>query len=167
MTKSTKPPLVTSFDRWVSENNVSTTFEYSKGWWDYVEMIRRFATKLDVEDVIVVGHYVIRTPPPEEQLPLPAVALIGRGLTVAIKWDFGACPRWPREWTLSVRRRTPYLGPIFGLFDADVDLRGEADEGLGPEYIWGSFRQNPAQFTCEVDDEWDLAAVLRIMSFES
>jgi hypothetical protein len=27
MTKSTNGPLVTSFDRWVSENNISTSFE--------------------------------------------------------------------------------------------------------------------------------------------
>ncbi len=60
----------------------------------------------------------------------------------------------------------PYFGPIFGLFDRDVDLRGEANEGLGPDYVWGSFRENPAQFTCVVDDEWDVAAILRIMSFE-
>ena len=94
MTKSTKHPLVTSFDDWVSANNISTSFEYDKGWWDYVEMVRRFATKLDVEDVTVIGHYVIRTPPPEEWLPMPAVALIVRGLTVAMKWDFGASRRW-------------------------------------------------------------------------
>lgn len=84
MTTSTKPPLVTSFDRWVSENNIPTSFEYGKGWWDYVEMVRRFATKLDVEDVLVVCHYVIRTPPPEERLPMPGVALVGRGLTIAM-----------------------------------------------------------------------------------
>lgn len=59
-----------------------------------------------------------------------------------------------------------YLGPIFDVFDPDVDLRGEPNEGLGPDYVWGSFRKNPAQFTCEVDDAWDVAAVLRMTSFE-
>jgi hypothetical protein len=52
-------------------------------------------------------------------------------------WDFGASRRWPREWTLSVRRRSPYLGPIFDLFDPDMDLRGEANEGLSPDFVWG------------------------------
>jgi hypothetical protein len=124
-------------------------------------MIRRFAFKHDAEDVIVIGHYVVRTPPPEEKLPMPAIAIIGRGVTVAMKWDFGATSRWPREWTLSIRRRSPYLGPTFGLFDPDTDLRGEANEGLGPNYVWGPYRENPAEFTCEVEDEWDVAALLR------
>jgi hypothetical protein len=55
----------TEFDRWVGENNIPERFEYGKGWWDYVELVRRFASKFDVEDVRVVGHYVVHTPPPE------------------------------------------------------------------------------------------------------
>src|SRR6185436_14218326 len=35
---------ISEFDRWVSENNIPETFEYSKGWWDYVELVRRLAT---------------------------------------------------------------------------------------------------------------------------
>ncbi len=56
-------PLVTSFDRWVGQNNISTTFEYAKGWWDYVEIVQRFGRKFDVADVTVIGHYTMRTPP--------------------------------------------------------------------------------------------------------
>ncbi len=52
----------TEFDRWVGENNIPERFEYGKGWWDYVELVRRFASKFDVEDVWVVGHYVVHTP---------------------------------------------------------------------------------------------------------
>jgi len=50
------PAMVTEFDRWVGQNNVPARFEYGKGWWDYVEMVRRFASKFDIEDVRVVGH---------------------------------------------------------------------------------------------------------------
>src|SRR5512139_3155107 len=109
--KPTKLPLVTTFDRWVGANNIPSRFEYGKGWWDYVELVRRLAYKLDVADVIVIGSYTIRTPPPEEVLPMPAVALVGEGITVGMKWDFGAAARWPREWTVSVRRQSPYRGP--------------------------------------------------------
>jgi len=31
----------------VGENNIPAHFEYGKGWWDYVELVRRFAAKLD------------------------------------------------------------------------------------------------------------------------
>src|SRR3954466_15557006 len=32
---------ISDFDRWVSDNNISETFEYAKGWRDYVELVRR------------------------------------------------------------------------------------------------------------------------------
>lgn len=164
--KPIKVPLVTTFDRWVGANNIPSTFEYGKGWWDYVELVRRFAHKLDVADVTVIGHYTIRTPPPQEALPMPAVALVGEGIVVAMKWDFGAAARWPREWTVSVRRQSQYRGPTFGLFDPELDLRLEDVEGLAPEYVYGPYRENPAEFTCELDDEWDVATLLRLLFHE-
>ena len=157
---------VTSFDRWVGANNIPTTFEYGKGWWDYVELVQRFGRKFRAADVTVIGQYAIRTPPPEEVLPMPAVALIADGITVALKWNFGRMRKWPLEWTVSVRRRSPYLGPTFGLFDVNVDLRNEHIDGLAPDYVFGSYRQDPAEFTCEVEDEWDVATLLRFVFHE-
>jgi len=157
---------ITEFDRWVGANNILTTFEYGKGWWDYVELIRRFSHKFEVADVRVVGHYFVHTPPPEEVLPMPAVALSGHGVMVALKWDFGARCRWPLEWTVSVRRRSPYLGPTFGLFDPAFDLRAHSAEGLSPELVFGPYRQNQAEFSCELEDEWDVATLLRFVFHE-
>jgi hypothetical protein len=127
----------------------------------------RFSSKFDLDDVRVIGHYTIRTPPPEEKLPMPAVALAGRGVLVALKWDFGAMRQWPFQWTVSVRRRSPYLGPIFGLFEPSLDLRGERVEGLAPDFVFGPYRENPAEFTCEVEDEWDAATLLRLVLHEA
>jgi hypothetical protein len=159
--------MVTAFDQWVGENNISSHFEYGKGWWDYVELVRRFASKFDVEDVRVVGHYVVHTPPPEEELPMPAIALTRRGVMAALKYDFGGRARWPKEWTVSVRRPVPYRGPTFGLFDPSVDLRQARVEGLAPDLVFGSHRENQAEFSCELDDEWDVAMLLRVAFFET
>jgi hypothetical protein len=153
---------VTEFDRWVSENNIPPRFEYSKGWWDYVELIRRFAFKFGVEDVRIAGHYIVRTPPPEENLPMPAVTLTRNGVMAAIKWDFGATARWPKEWIVSLRLRSPYRGPTFGLFDTGVDLRKVPVDGLPPDVVFGPYRENQTEFTCELDDEWDVATLLRV-----
>ena len=79
---------------------------------------------------------------------------------------FGAACRWPREWTVSVRRRAPYLGPTFGLFDPTIDLRGERNEGLAPAYMFGPYRENPSEFTCELEDDWDVATLLRFVFHE-
>jgi hypothetical protein len=157
----------TEFDRWVGQNNIPERYEYGKGWWDYVELIRRFSFKFQAADVRVVGHYVVETPPPEENLPMPAVALAGKGVAVAIKWDFGALCRWPREWTLSVRRQSPYRGPTFGLFDPALDLRAERIDGFAPDWVFGPYRENQSEFTCELDDEWDVATLLRFVFHEA
>jgi hypothetical protein len=155
------------FDRWVGENNIARTFQYGKGWWDYVELIRRFADKFDVEDVRLVGEYIVRTPPPEEALPMPAVALVRPRAMVAMKWDFGATARWPTEWTVTVRRSSPYLGPTFGLFDPMADLRTRRVEGLEPDLVLPPYRQSPSAFTCELEDEWDVATLLRFVFYEA
>jgi hypothetical protein len=159
--------MVTDFDRWVGEHNIPPHFEYGKGWWDYVELVRRFASKFDVEDVRVVGHYIVETPPPEEMLPMPAVAMTRRGIMAALKYDFGGLARWPKEWTISVRRPAPYRGPTFGLFDPNVDLRQLRVDGLAPALVFASYRENQAEFTCEVEDEWDAAMLLRLVFSET
>lgn len=59
-------------------------------------------------------------------VPMPAVAISVPGLTVALRYDFGS---WSLkheeicEWVMSVERRTPYRGPLFALFDENLDLR--------------------------------------------
>ena len=44
---------ITTFDRWVGENNIPDTYEYSRGWWDYVEIVRRLSSKFNIADVRV------------------------------------------------------------------------------------------------------------------
>jgi hypothetical protein len=153
---------ITEFDHWVGDNNIPAEFEYSKGWWDYVELVRRLASKFDMGDVRVIGHYEISTPPPSEQLPMPAVALAREGVVIAVKWDFGA-KGWPDEWTVSVARRSPYLGPTCNLFDVDRDLRDEGVPGLEPDHLFGPYRKDASRFTCKLADEWDLVALLTLV----
>jgi hypothetical protein len=158
---------ITDFDHWVAKNNLPDTFRFAKGWWDYVEIVRRLGSKLGVAAVRVVGQYTIDTPAPEEQLPMPVVALEQPGALVALTWDFGIACRWPREWTLSILRRSPYGGPTFGLFDPRFDLRRERVVRLPPALVFGPYHDNPAEFSCEVEDEWDVATLLRLVLYET
>jgi hypothetical protein len=161
---------ISEFDKWVSGHNIPETFEYGKGWWDYVELVRRFAARLDTEDVRVIGHYVVDTPPPRELLPMPAIALSIPGVTFALRFDFGSWS-WKHddrsEWVVSVDRRSPYRGPLFGLFDENRDLRTIGVEGLAPSFLFGSYRQDPSRFSCLLRDEWDVATLLRLMAHEA
>ena len=98
---------------------------------------------------------------------MPIVALERPRALAALRLDFGGMRRWPLEWTVSIRRRSPYLGPTFGLFDPARDLRGERTEGLAPDFLFGSYRENPAQFSCELADEWDVATLMRLVFYEA
>lgn len=157
-----------SFDRWVNNNNIPASFEYGKGWWDYIELVRRFAYYLEAKEVHVVGHYHIDTPPPCERLPMPAVALETADVTFALRHDFGAFSirRDLREWVVTVKRRSRYTGPLFGLIDETEDLRDAGVDGLSPDYLFGPYREDPARFTALLRDEWDVAALMRILAHE-
>ena len=98
---------------------------------------------------------------------MPAVVLTHRGVSVALKFDFGALARWPKEWTVSVRRPAPYRGPLFGLFDPGVDLRKEGVEGFPAELVLPAYSKNQAEFTCELEDEWEVAMLLRLVFYEA
>jgi hypothetical protein len=160
--------LISAFDRWVGCNNIAPTFEYAKGWWDYVELVRRFADYLDTDDVLVIGHYLVDTPPPCERLPMPAVAIRRPGVTFALRFDFGrlSLRLHSREWAVSVLRRSKYCGPLFGLFDETEDLTHAGLDGLAPDYLFGPYRADPARFTCLLRDEWDVAMLMRLMAHE-
>lgn len=107
-----KAVVVSELDVWVAENNIPDHFEYGKGWWDYVELIRTFAARLDSNDVRVVGHCIVETMPPVELLPMPAVAIVTPGATFAFRHDFGTWsikqPVAFSEWVVSVDLAAPY-----------------------------------------------------------
>lgn len=93
----------------------------------------------------MIGHYIVDTSPPQEQLPMPAVALSVPGVTFALRFDFGSWS-WKHEdqaeWVVSVDRRSPYRGPLFGLFDENLDLRSFGVDGLTPDFLFGPYREN-------------------------
>jgi len=46
---------------------------------------------------------------------------------------------------------------LFGLFDPS----------LSPGYVFGPYRGNQSEFTCELEDEWDVATLLRLIFHET
>ncbi len=155
-------------DTWISDNNPPDHLEYGKGWWDYVELLQRLTAKLEPDEVRVVGTYIVETPPPEEQLTMPAVVFELPHVSFAVRFDFGHNPtRDFRDWIVSISRRSPYHGPLFGLIDPDEDLRPLGVTGLGDDWLFGPYRENAARFTCALEDEWDLWALVRLLAHEA
>lgn len=152
---------LTSFDRWVNDNNPPVHLEYGKGWWDYIEILRRLMGKFGIEEAEVIGTYAMKTPPPHEKLHMPVVKMKMRGVEFIVKYDFGTVPE---TWTVSVHNPGAKAGPTLGLFDEKMDLRLKRVDGLRAQWVYPPYSGSPAQFSCELEDEWDLAALLRLVS---
>lgn len=147
-------------DHWVNNNNPADHLQYRKGWWDYIVTLRRLAWKFNVDCLEVVGTYKMGTPPPEEILLMPVVKLVAGATEFIVKYDFGT---FPEAWTVSVKAAANMHQSTLGLFRTDAELRGKTIDGFDSSMIFGPYAENPAQFTCEVEDEWDLAALFWIV----
>jgi hypothetical protein len=151
--------LPMDFDRWVNDNNPDERLQYRKGWWDYIELIRRLMSKFEAQEAQVVAAYVMGTPPPQEELLMPVVKFAVGPTEYVFKYDFGV---FPECWTVSIKNAASTVRPILGLFDDKQDLRGDVIAGFENEWIHGPYCSDPTHFTCEIQDEWDLAALVRL-----
>ena len=150
-----------SFDQWVNDNNPPIHMEYGKGWWDYIETLRRVIDKFEVDEAKVIATYTMKTPPPQEELLMPVVKLNIRGVELVVKYDFGA---FPETWTVSVRNASAETGATLDLFDERMDLRLKRVDGFQAGWVFPPFAESPTRFSCELVDEWDLAALVRLVT---
>ena len=129
---------------------------YGKGWWDYVEILRCLSDKFEIAELEVVGTYVMKTPPPQEELLMPVVKLKMDSVELIVKYDFGV---FPAKWTISVKGSRSTIGSTFGLFE-NVDLRQRTITGFASDWVYPPYSESPSRFSCELDDEWDVAAFI-------
>ena len=99
---------------------------------------------------------------------MPAVAIDARGVSFALRFDFGSLSirLGQREWAVTVQRQSRYVGPLFGLISETEDLRNAGLDGLMPGHLFGPYRENQARFTALVRDDWQVAMLMRIMAHE-
>lgn len=90
------------FNQWVSNNNPSPESNYQKGFWDWVESVRRLSSLLRFgplgkheAELSVVGTITYQTPPPSEQITLPVVALKTDTFIAHMAWWFSVEPFLP------------------------------------------------------------------------
>ena len=145
-------------DHWVNDNNPPAHLQYGKGWWDYVETLRRLVDKFEIAHADVVAMYSMRTPPPEEELCMPVVRLRTATAELLVKYDFGT---YPDAWTVSASVPKHPIGSTFGLFDPDQ--RFGKVPGFESAWIYPPYSESPNHFSCELRDEWDLAAFVRLV----
>ncbi len=151
------------FNKWVNDNNPDSSLSYGKGWWDYIEFIRLICDKFNCSKISVVSTYIMETPPPQEKLLMPVVLLKIKQIQFIMKTDFGVLPPY---WTLSIIRNDDSDFKTYGIFNTKEDLRRPSIPGFCKEWIFPPYSKSHTKFTCRVDDEWDVYALIKIITVD-
>lgn len=152
---------ILDFDRWVNDNNPDPKLSYGKGWWDFVEIIRRLAWRLDLKDISTAATFALHTPPPPEVLNSPVVRILTPQYCVYLKEDFG---QFSAPWTLSVERYTQGTIANLALFLADELPDQRSLQGFESDWVFPPFSESETRFTARVEDELDVYAILRLLT---
>lgn len=153
-----------NWNQWVNDNNPSRELQYGKGWWDYIEIVRRITGKFGIENVQVVATYTMHTPPPKETLFMPVLKFGNQKANIIIKNDFG---NYPETFTCSIDLFDNALGEIYHLFDPARDLRTGKIDGFQKDWVYEPYSINKSRFTFELIDEWDLMTMAQLIFHDS
>lgn len=137
----------TKLDKWVSNNNPPDTKQFSKGWWDFIELCRELQD-IHKADCRVIATIEILTPPPTETLEMPIVQLTTNDSIVTIKNDFG---QWPYEYVCSIKTLKPFK-TIYGLFDPQEELHERLTKAMPKAHRYPTHKHNQQAFTCALPD---------------
>jgi hypothetical protein len=154
---------ITELERWLGEHRPSDSSHWGVAFWDHIELVQRWLSKFSFPKARALGEYIIHTPPPEEVLAMPLIELERDGLRVVLKMDFSR-PDFPHEWVVTVRSSVPIRHIPLGLFDPTAPIHPRAVSGIPDEHLLVPHAENPAEFSCQLVDDWDVATLLRITS---
>tara|TARA_Y100001960_G_scaffold331182_1_gene427371 strand:+ start:2004 stop:2507 length:504 start_codon:yes stop_codon:yes gene_type:complete len=163
-----------TLNNWITENHIlQEKKNYSKGWWDYIELVRKIESKTNAK-IEVFSEYEIMTPPPSEFLKLPLIKLSYNDADIYIKEDFsngGFLDCWmvsviSKKEVINIRK---YINDIKtkeelkekGFLDKvyDNQIKVFKKENL----LFNSYNDNQKKFTFTVEDEYDLFTAINII----
>lgn len=163
-----------TLNNWITENHIlQEKKNYSKGWWDYIELVRRIESKTNAK-IEVFSEYEIMTPPPSEFLKLPLIKLSYSDADIYIKEDFsngGFLDCWmvsvvSKKEIINIRKhindiKTKEELKEKGFLDKvyDNQIKVFKKENL----LFNSYNDNQKKFTFTVEDEYDLFTALNII----
>ena len=162
------------FEDWVIKNHIlQEKKNFSKGWWDYIDLIRKIKEKTKAK-ISVFAEYEIMTPPPSEFLKLPLIKLSYTDVDIYIREDFSNGGFFD-SWLLSVSSKLE----LFGLEKHINDIKTKSEiEDLGfrntfypklvkdfkdSNILFEKYKDNKKRFTFTVEDEYDLLTIINII----
>lgn len=119
----------------------------------YCDTIARLMEKFDLDEPEVLAEYELG------DAIFPVVSLQVKSSQLILRYEPGG---WPSTFIVSVDSPTA-IPSLFGLFDPTLDLSDQSIAGMKKDWLFGSYRKNQSRFSCEIEDEWDLAMLVRIL----
>ena len=160
-----------NFNEWVSKNNIDNlNKKYSKGWWEYIDFIRRLESKVNGA-VFVVGNYEVNTPPPEETIVLPIILLEVNNYKFYLKEDFSYSSFFD-QWMISIEsdKEIMDLSNHLSKIKSKEELIEEGFKSLFHDKLIKDFKNNNLifmdngkQISGTVSDELDLYALIKLV----
>lgn len=164
-----------NLDNWVSNNNINQDKKnYSKGWWDYIEILRKIESKTNPA-MSVLAEYEIMTPPPSEFLKLPLIELSYGKVKLYIREDFSNGGFFD-EWIVSVESKEEIIGIEKYINDikskeelVDLGFKSHFYQKLTKDFmenniLFDKYQNNKKRFTFTVEDEYDLFTIINIIT---
>jgi hypothetical protein len=147
--------------RWLHECQLDPGHEYYSGWSESREFLIELAESYDSFEFGVSGTFMLTTPPPSSEIPMPIVTATSKLFRVSF------VENWLMEpyFTVSIHRQ--FAGPLVlcgfvGKIEADQPwlLRD-----LPKQLTYGPVSDDALQFTGAVQNRHMLFALFRILEF--
>jgi hypothetical protein len=147
---------------------------YSKAWWDYIDLIRKIENKT-ATTAYVYSEYEIMTPPPSEFLIFPVIKLSYNNIKFYIKQDFSN-GGFMDEWMVSIVSNKDILNIKNHINNvknkeelSSLGFRDKVYERLIKDFIksnilFKNYSKNKSEFTFTVKDEYELLTVINIIT---
>lgn len=144
---------------WANAHEPKDGMLWKRGYWDQITFVRdtlpqvffKTYTQFKANPVRVVGDHTSKS------IDLPVYSIKVGDLEIRMRYNF-------YDWQVSVRSEKSIPDTFFSLINKDEVIHNVYFEGFERNWIFGSYNQNPQEFSVEIGDEYKLYAFMRIVS---
>ncbi|HJY98888.1 MAG TPA: hypothetical protein VJ227_04190 [Patescibacteria group bacterium] len=132
---------------------------WKRGYWEQIVFVRDEIHRLFVatyeeskrNPVMVVSMHTSKS------IRLPVYNIKVPGIEIWMRYNFF-------DWKVSIRSERPVPDVFHNIIRKDVKIHEVYFEGFSKDWIFGSYDENPCQFSVEVRTDYDLYAFLLVIA---
>jgi hypothetical protein len=149
----------TPLQDWINAHNPKNEMVWKDSFWDQVSFVRDQIHRLFVviyeeskkNPVMVVSTHTSKS------IQLPVYSIKIHGIEVRMRNNF-------HDWKVSIRSAHPVPDVFHHIIKKDETLHAVYFEGFQSDWIFGSYNNNPCQFSVEIYDKYDLYTFILVIT---